>query len=120
MKMKNTLFVIFIIFAVFSFGQTPKEYILKDISNRIKANPYQNQLDTLYIQPDSIEIFFVPEITPPELYVFRMKSMDTIFIKYNAESIGYFDKTIVEYIAKSGDIDHLNPVERDHLLSGVY
>jgi hypothetical protein len=99
-------------FVLFSFGQTRKEYVLKDNSNSIKANPYQNQLDALYHQPDSGEIFFVPGIVPPKLYALGKNSMDTIFLKYNAESVVFYNKTMVEYIDETdstlwNNLDHV-------------
>ncbi len=71
-----------------SCHQKEKSYVLIDHRADKKDNPYKNELDSLYQQPegDSIEIYYVPQITPPILFTLNPNSKDTLYLSETKEN----------------------------------
>lgn len=81
--MKRLLLILTVLYSFSTFGQS--EIILRDKSNEQVLNPFQSQLDNLYLNDnDSIEIFYIPELKLPDLY-FINEFRDTVFIKVEKE-----------------------------------
>ena len=87
--MKFTFISIIILSFVFSSCLPKNSCVLIDDSNIKTSNPFKNQLDSLHQQPDSMEIFFLPQITPPKFYVLGSLPTDTIFLTYSNDSEGF-------------------------------
>jgi len=88
--------ILLILYSV-SFCQQRKEYIIKDNSLNIKANPYADTLNKLYPQPATGELYYVPNIRLPKLFIIDKTTNDTIFLKYSSVENRDYAKTLWDY-----------------------
>jgi hypothetical protein len=65
------------------------------------SNPYKNKLDSLYQQPDSMEIFFVPQITPPRLFTLDPNSNDTLFLSQTDQYGNFITQKLWDYFEET-------------------
>ena len=83
-------------------ASTGKEYVLKDNSRHIKPNPFAKNIDSLYLQPDSGELYYpMPSILFPKLFIIKDSKNDTVFLKYDLASDKFNEKSIFDYFKES-------------------
>jgi hypothetical protein len=99
--MKYTFISILIFSFTISYCQPKTSFVLIDDSSLKTSNPYKNQLDSLYPQSDSMEIFYVPKITPPRLFTLSSKSSDTLFLSQTDQNGNFLTQKLWDYFEET-------------------